>query len=274
MTSEPPISVTALTERPVRVLLLDDEPMNLLLRAAILRQHGYHCVPTSSIEEATDRFDEIDIAVLDYHLGAGQFGSEAAALLRRRRPYVPIIILSATVERYFGGVEDMHLLKGYSSVEDLLAALRSLEAKHRGSPVVVDARDFFYSRLSLSIGLDVLVQIFDEHGTWQFCNDTFADYLDRARDWFPGHNPFEELPTLMQDWRGILHTVAVTRETHIDRTHRSLLNLPSTSANTPRNHQWSVLAFPITLHDGRNGVVLTARVMQPPPRPDLNLRLF
>ena len=61
----------------------------------------------------------IDIAVLDYHLGAGQFGTEVAAKLRTRRPEVPIIIMSATLERRFGGVEDMHLLKGHSSIDDL-----------------------------------------------------------------------------------------------------------------------------------------------------------
>src|ERR1700739_437114 len=190
---EPPDSITGVIHRmpstpsqPVRVLLLDDEPSNLHLRPAILRQHGYECLPASTIEEATDLFNNIDIAVLDYHLGAGQFGTEVAALLRRRRPHVPIIILSATLDRYFGGVEDMHLLKGHSSVEDLLDALSSLGAKRRGAPVVVDARDFFYSRISLTIGSDVLVQIFDERGIWQYCNDAAAEYLGQPRDWFTG----------------------------------------------------------------------------------------
>src|SRR5258706_14988975 len=103
--------------QPVRVLLLDDEPTNLHLRTAILRQHGYECIPSSTIEEATELFNKIDIAVLDYHLGAGQFGTEVGALLRRRRPHGPIIILSATLDRYFDGVEDMHLVNGRSSVD-------------------------------------------------------------------------------------------------------------------------------------------------------------
>src|SRR6185437_9691300 len=143
-------SSVSLSPPRVRVLLLDDEPDNLFLRATILRQHGYDCIPASTIEEATELFNSIDIAVLDYHLGAGQFGTEAANLLRRRRPHVPIIILSATLERFFGGAEDMHLLKGHSSVEDILSALSALEAKRRGSPVVVDARDFFYSRIAMA----------------------------------------------------------------------------------------------------------------------------
>lgn len=243
----------------VRVLLLDDEPANLHLRTAILRQHGYECIPASTIEEATELFNKIDIAVLDYHLGAGQFGTEVAALLRRRRPHVPIIILSATLDRFFGGVEDMHLLKGYSSIDNLLAALSSLEAKRRGAPVVVDARDFFYSRISMSIGSDVLVQIFDDHGIWQYCNDSAADYLSKPRDWFPGRCVFDEMPLLMRDWHDVLQTVTLTRETYIDRTHRGLLN---ETRPEEQNLTWSVLAFPITLHDNRSGVVLTARIIE------------
>ena len=69
-----------------RVLVLDDEPENLALRTAILRQHGYDCVPARSIEDASQYLDQIDIAVLDYHLGSGQFGTEVATTLRRRRP--------------------------------------------------------------------------------------------------------------------------------------------------------------------------------------------
>jgi CheY-like chemotaxis protein len=246
----------------VRVLLLDDEPTNLHLRTAILRQHGYECIPASTIEEATELFNNIDIAVLDYHLGAGQFGTEVAALLRRRRPHVPIIILSATLDRYFGGVEDMHLLKGHSSVDDLLDALSSLGAKRRGAPVVVDARDFFYSRISLTIGSDVLVQIFDEKGVWQYCNDAAAEYLGQPRDWFTGRCVFHELHPLMRDWREVIQTVCHSRETYIDRTRRGLLNHPR-----PEEQQltWSVLAFPITLHDNRSGAVLTARILDKAP---------
>jgi two-component system OmpR family response regulator len=267
--SEPPDNLPSASPRPqtssiqpVRILLLDDEPTNLHLRTAILRQHGYECVPAASIEEATELFNNIDIAVLDYHLGAGQFGTEVAALLRRRRPHVPIIILSATLDRFFGGVEDMHLLKGHSSVEDLLDALSSLEAKRRGAPVVVDARDFYYSRIARAIGADVLVQIFDENGIWQHCNDAAADYLQQPRDWFIGRDVFQEMPTLLRDWRDVIQAVCLTRETYIDRSHRGLLNA---SRPEEQNLTWSVLAFPITLHDNRNGVVLTARILERAP---------
>jgi two-component system, OmpR family, response regulator len=245
------------TRTPIRVLLLDDRADNLLLRAAILRKHGYHAVTSSSIEEAEARLNEIDIAVLDYHLGAGKFGTEVANSLREKRPQVPIIILSATLERRFGGVEDMHLLKGYSSVDDLLNALHSFEAKKRGKPVVVDARDFYYSRINMAMGDDVVLEILDREGNWQYVNEMLASLLDKKRAWFIGKNLFHEFPDLGEDWREIIQTVADTRETYIDRTFRGL-PLPRKSAHWV----WNVLAFPLKLHDNRNGVVLSARIIE------------
>lgn len=263
MSTEPPISsgIELVRHPGVNVLLLDDDPVNLHLRGTILRQHGYSSVTAMTIEEANELLDQIDIAVLDYHLGHGKFGTEVASKLRQRRPEVPIIIMSATLERHFGGVEDMHLLKGHSSVEDLLAALRSFEARRRGAPVVVDARDFFYSRISRGIGSDVLVQILDEDGNWLYCNDAAAEFIGQPREWFPGRNLFKEIPSSPSDWHDILRSVARTRETYIDRTRRGLFF----AANTGPSPAWSVLVFPITLHDRRAGVVLTARVVERAP---------
>lgn len=79
---------------PIRVLLLDDHSDNLLLRSTILRKYGYVTETASTIEEAENLLDSIDIAVLDYHLGAGKFGTDVAAQLREQRPQVPIIILT------------------------------------------------------------------------------------------------------------------------------------------------------------------------------------
>jgi two-component system OmpR family response regulator len=163
----------------IRVLLLDDQPENLLLRAAILHKHGYQTETASTIEEALALLHSIDIAVLDYHLGAGKFGTEVASRLRQEHPEIPIIILSATLERRFGGPEDMHLLKGHSSVEDLLAALRSFRAKLLGRPVMVDARDFFYSRISMAMGDDIVLEVLDGRGNWHYVNETCAKLLER-----------------------------------------------------------------------------------------------
>ncbi len=250
---------TARPARPIRVLLLDDLEDNLLLRSTILRQKWYEVVTASSIEEAERKLNDIDIAVLDYHLGAGKFGTDVAESLRQKRPHVPIIILSATLEKKtFGGIADMHLLKGYSSIDDLVSALRSFEAKKRGKPVVVDARDFYYRRIAEALGPDVVMEVLDRDGIWQYVNEYFAKLFDKKPPYFVGKNKFEEFPEVDEEWRYIVANVADTRETYIDRGFRGLPNLPRKS---PR-WVWNVLVFPIKLHDDRDGVVLSARLIE------------
>src|ERR1700684_1499758 len=80
---------------PIRVLLFSCHPNNLLRRSTILRKYVYVTETASTVEEAENLLDDIDIAVLDYHLGAGKFGTDVAADLRERHPQVPIILLSA-----------------------------------------------------------------------------------------------------------------------------------------------------------------------------------
>ncbi len=249
-------------QKPIRVLLLDDREENLLLRSTILRQQGYEAVTAVSIEQALEQLDAIDIAVLDYHLGRGKFGTDVAASLRQKHPEVPIIILSATLERGFGGgMADMHLLKGYSSVDDMLAALRSFESKKRGKPVVVDAREFYYSRISMAMGDDIALEVLDRDGNWEYVNEYFAGFFDRKRDWFTGKNLFASFPESEGEWRDIIRNVADTRETYIDRSMRGLPHLPK---KNPR-YVWNVLVFPLKLHDDRDGVVLSARIIEKKP---------
>jgi two-component system, OmpR family, response regulator len=245
--------------KPITVLLLDDREENLLLRSAILRQKGYRCVSSTSIEEAESKLQDIDIAVLDYHLGAGKFGTEVANTLREKRPEVPVIILSATLERKFGGIADMHLLKGSSSVDDLVQALRSFEAKQRGRPVVVDSRDFYYSRIIMAMSDDMVIEILDRNGNWQYVNEYFAALNHQRRTHYRGRNIFDDFPEMREEWSEIIRTVADTRETYIDR--RNNRKMPHLPAESPHWH-WNVLVFPIKLHDGHDGVVLSARLIE------------
>src|SRR5258708_14471642 len=167
--------------------------------------------------------------------------------MRYKLPEVPNIIISSKMERKFGGVEDMRLLKGYSSVDDLLAALRSFEAKRRGKPVVVDARDFFYSRIAMAMGEDVVLEVLDREGVWQYVNEFFARLYDKKRSWFPGKNRFEEFPELANDWKEISCTVADTRETYVDRSFHARPYLPT--KNDRGN--WNILVCPAKLKHNR-----------------------
>ena len=39
-------------KKPIKVLLLDDQHDNLILRSAILRSNGYEAISSASVEEA------------------------------------------------------------------------------------------------------------------------------------------------------------------------------------------------------------------------------
>ena len=98
-----------LVEDPIRVLLLDDDPENLLLRAAILRKHGYLTDTASTIEEAEKLINKIDIAVLDYHLGLLD-GALVANEIKRLRPTIPIVMLADDLELPDGALKSVDAL--------------------------------------------------------------------------------------------------------------------------------------------------------------------
>ena len=108
------------------------------------------------------------------------------------------------------------------------------------------------------MGEDVVLEVLDGEGNWQYVNETCAQLLERPVEWFQGRNLFSEFPTIADDWRDILQTVVTTRETYIDRTYRGVLNLPRKG----EEWVWNVLAFPMTLHNNQPGVVLTARILE------------
>ena len=82
--------------RPKTVLCVDDEKIGLRVRKIMLESRGYAVLTANNGPEGLRVFDEnqIDLVVLDYfmpELNGGQVASE----MRRRRPGVPIVFLSA-----------------------------------------------------------------------------------------------------------------------------------------------------------------------------------
>src|SRR5579859_4729629 len=112
--------------RHLSILLLDDREDNLILEAAILRSNGYAVVPCRSVDEAMLHLDEIDIAVLDYHLGGGRWGTEVAEALSQKYPEIPIILRSANPDYRAKRMAGTLLLKGYHGVNDLLSILKKV----------------------------------------------------------------------------------------------------------------------------------------------------
>jgi CheY-like chemotaxis protein len=81
---------------PKTVLCVDDEKIGLRVRKILLESHGFKVLTANSGQQGLTVFDshEVDLVVLDYYM-PGLNGGDVAAEMRRRRPNVPIIFLSA-----------------------------------------------------------------------------------------------------------------------------------------------------------------------------------
>jgi len=84
------------TPHPRTVLCVDDERIGLRVRKIMLESRGYTVLTANSGDEGLKLFDEnqVDVVVLDYYM-PGLNGGEVASEMRRRRPGVPIVFLSA-----------------------------------------------------------------------------------------------------------------------------------------------------------------------------------
>lgn len=78
------------------VLCVDDEKIGLRVRKIMLESRGFKVLTASDGAEGLKKFEEneVDVVVLDYFMPELN-GGEVAAEMRRRRPGVPIVFLSA-----------------------------------------------------------------------------------------------------------------------------------------------------------------------------------
>ena len=78
------------------VLCIDDEKIGLRVRKIMLESHGFKVLTATSGEQGLSLIDkhQVDLVVLDYYM-PGMNGGDVAAELRRRKPKVPIVFLSA-----------------------------------------------------------------------------------------------------------------------------------------------------------------------------------
>jgi CheY-like chemotaxis protein len=82
--------------RPKTVLCVDDEKIGLRVRKIMLESRGFRVLTAADGAQGLKVFEEneVDLVVLDYFMPELN-GGEVAAEMRRRRPGVPIVFLSA-----------------------------------------------------------------------------------------------------------------------------------------------------------------------------------
>jgi signal transduction histidine kinase len=111
--SRPPAK-TRSTEKasPIQILIVDDEPKNLIVLETILDDPDYRLVRAQSADEALLALvaEQFALLILDIRM-PGMTGFELAEVIKKRKKtaQVPIIFLTA----YYS--EDQHVLEGYGS---------------------------------------------------------------------------------------------------------------------------------------------------------------
>jgi CheY-like chemotaxis protein len=92
-----PRSRTVPVSRPV-ILCIDDEDLGLEIRKMVLEREGFTVLTAKDGQTGLSVFDteQVDAVILDYAM-PGMDGGKVAAILRQRRPDLPIMMLSAYV---------------------------------------------------------------------------------------------------------------------------------------------------------------------------------
>ena len=78
------------------VLCVDDDPSSLALRQQFLELAGFEVAVTTNVNEALELFNarSFDAVILDYQM-PGMNGGELAEAMKKLRPGVPVMIVSA-----------------------------------------------------------------------------------------------------------------------------------------------------------------------------------
>ena len=115
--------------RPLRVLLVEDENSVRELAATLLRGKGYRVVeaptPADAIEFVRDTPDSIDLLLTDV-LMPGMRGNELAKRVRELRPGVPVLYMSGYSDSTFlspGALQGGVFLQKPFTVSQLMQAI-------------------------------------------------------------------------------------------------------------------------------------------------------
>ena len=111
------------------VLVVEDDENLLGNLGAFLGNHGFRALCATSVHSALKQLDagEIDIVLIDYHLGRHS-GIELLQQVRRSRPFLPVVLMSAyesgALARLVESNQPLVCLRKPFAGSDMLEALR------------------------------------------------------------------------------------------------------------------------------------------------------
>ncbi|HOP31507.1 MAG TPA: response regulator, partial [Spirochaetota bacterium] len=82
------------------ILLVEDEPVILLIQSSILKKNGFNVISAISGKEAIELVrgeENIDLVLMDIDLGKGMDGTETAGVILKERD-IPVLFLSSHTE--------------------------------------------------------------------------------------------------------------------------------------------------------------------------------
>lgn len=184
-------------DAPAKILLVDDQPANLLALTAVLEDLGQCLIEARSGEEALERLQEAEFAVvlLDVKM-PGWGGYETAKRFRKleRSRYTPIIFLSAHTSDEFP-VEEAYLLGAVDYLEKPLVPiiLRAkvgafVELFHERKRAKRQSEQRFSSFMQQLPGL---AWIKDAQGRYVYANDAAETAFGKQRSELYGKNDDE-----------------------------------------------------------------------------------
>lgn len=118
-----------------RILCIDDEELGLEIRKMVLEREGYIVLTARDGPSGLSIFEsqDLDAVILDYAM-PGMDGGQVAEVMRRRKPAVPILMLSAyvTLPENVLRVVDLSVTKGngaFTLIESVKELLKIAESR-------------------------------------------------------------------------------------------------------------------------------------------------
>ena len=120
---------------PPVILCVDDDPTALFVRRLLLSTAGYAVLTASGVEAAQGLFDcnHVDLVITDHLLPDGT-GAELVLQMKRVRPEMPAVLLTAWGDMPQGYEHADRLLSKGMTPEDFLREVASLLSNHNDEP--------------------------------------------------------------------------------------------------------------------------------------------